>query len=107
MDKTEVAGAGPPAWRRVFDGVERRLSPPLTSATSSPELQVATQLLRRAKGAVVRPVDGIVSRGLHLAGLPSYADVRYLKRQLAEVQREVLALRRQLPSGHHDEGDAQ
>ena len=102
-----MAAAGSPAWRRAFDGVERRLSPPLTSATSSAEFQVATQLLRRAKGAVVRPIDGIVSRGLHLAGLPSYADVRYLKRQLAEVQRELLALRRELPSGDHDQGDTQ
>jgi hypothetical protein len=97
-----VAATESPAWRRAFDGVERRISPPLASATSSTELQVATQLLRRAKGAVLRPVDGVVSWGLHLAGLPSYADVRSLKRQLTEVQREVLALRRELLMGDKD-----
>ncbi len=101
-----MAPTGSPAWRRAFDGVERRLSPPLASATSSTELQVATQLLRRAKGAVVRPVDGIVSWGLHLAGLPSYADVRSLKRQLTDVQREVLALRRELSKGDQDGDDS-
>jgi hypothetical protein len=97
-----VAATESPAWRRAFDGLERRISPPLASATSSTELQVATQLLRRAKGAVLRPVDGVVSWGLHLAGLPSYADVRSLKRQLTEVQREVLALRRELLMGDKD-----
>ena len=99
-----MASTGSPAWRRAFDTVERRLSPPLASATSSTELQVASQMLRRATGAVARPVDGIVSWGLHLAGLPSYADIRSLKRQLTDVQREVLALRRQLSIGYHEGG---
>lgn len=99
-----MARAESPAWRRAFDGVERRLSPPLTSATSSTDLQVAAKVLRDAKGALTRPVGGLLSRALHLAGLPSHADMRDLKRQLGEVQREVLALRREMhPGGEQGE----
>jgi hypothetical protein len=102
-----VARPGTPAWRKAFDGVERRLAPPLASAMSSPDFQVATQAIRRAKGAVGRPLGGLVSRGLHLANLPTYGDVRFLKRQLGEVQREVLALRRELSAPERREGDPQ
>ncbi len=91
-----MAPAGSPAWRRAFDGVERRIGPPLASATSSSDFQVATKRLRGATSAVLRPVSGVISRGLHLAGLPSRADMRDVKRQLGEVQREVLALHREL-----------
>ena len=85
-----------PVWRRAFDGVERQLSPPLRSLTSSSELQIALLRLHDVARAVARPVDGLVSWGLHVAGLPSHADVRGLRSQLAEVQRELLALRREL-----------
>ena len=54
-------------------------------------------MLRRAKRAVDRAGRAVsASWGLHLVGLPSRADVRDLKRQLGEVQREMLALRREL-----------
>lgn len=96
-----------PAWRRAFNGVERRVSPPLATATSSPNVQVAASVLDRARRTVLSPVDGVLSWGLHLAGLPSHADVRDLKRQLGEVQREVLALRRDLHASERDRQDPQ
>lgn len=86
--------ADTPTWRRVFDGVERRVGPPLKSVTASPDLQVVVHTLRRARKAVTRPVDGLISRGLHFAGLPSHADVRALRRQLSALQSELLTLRR-------------
>ena len=46
-----------PLWRRAFDGVERRVSPRIAAATSSPDFQVATQLLRRAARVVTAPVQ--------------------------------------------------
>lgn len=90
-----MAPANSPLWRRVFDGVERRVGSPLTSVTSSTELHAAALRIRRAGEAVSRPVQGIAGFGLHLAGLPSPAEVRELRRQLAEVQREVSAIRRE------------
>ena len=85
-----------PAWRRAFDGVERRISPPLETVTSSTEFQIAAQKLRRAKRAILRPVDGAASWLFHLAGLPSRGDVSGLLRQVGELQREVFSLRREL-----------
>ena len=89
-------------WRRAFDGVERRVSPRIAAATSSPDFQVATQLLRRAAGVVTAPVSGLTAKALHVVGLPTHGDMRQLTRQLGEVQREVLALRRSQQSGEHE-----
>ncbi len=100
-----MAPTDSPAWRRAFDSVERRVGPPLASATSSSDLQIATKMVRGAARVVTRPMGGVVSWGLHLAGLPSYGDVRELKGQLGEVQRELLALRRDLVrEAHHRQG---
>ena len=101
-----MASARSPVWRRAFDGVEHRVGPRLAATTSSPDFQVATQLLRRATRTVAAPVVGLTSWGLHLAGLPTHGDVRQLKRQLGEVQRDMLALRRSLQAGENDGPDS-
>lgn len=98
--------ADSPLWRKAFDGVERRVSPRIAATTSSPDFQVATQFLRRASRVVTAPVGGLISRGLHVAGLPTHGDVRELKRQLGDVQREVLALRRSQQSGEREGPDS-
>ena len=84
-----------PAWRSLR---RRRAAggPAARSLTSSSDFQVAVQRLQTRERVVTAPVDGLASWGLHVAGLPSHADVRRLRRQLAEVQRELLALRREL-----------
>jgi len=98
--------ANPPAWRRAFDGVERRLSPRLAATTSSPDFQVLAQTLRRATRLVAGPVGNATAWGLHVAGLPTHGDVRQLRRQLGEVQRDMLALRRSLESGENEGPDS-
>ena len=98
----EVAVTGSPAWRRAFDGVERQVGPPLRSLTSSSELQIAGHQVHSVIRAVTGPVEGLVSWGLHVAGLPSHADIRGLRRQLVEVQRELLALRREVADAERD-----
>ena len=90
-----TASGKSPLWRRVFDDVERAIGRPLTAVTSSTELHAAALRVRRAGGVVSRPVQSIAGLGLHVAGLPSPAEVRELRRQLAEVQREVSAIRRE------------
>ena len=90
--------SGSPAWRRAFDGVEKRIAPPLTAVTSSPDLQVVIQKLSAARRTVGAPVGDAASWGLHLVGLPSRQDVRDLRRQLGDVQRDLLSLRRDLAS---------
>jgi hypothetical protein len=93
---------GSPAWRRAFDGVERRVGTPLKTLTSSSDFQVAAHQLGRVSRAVTYPLDGLLSWGLHVAGLPSHADIRGLRRQLDGVQRELLTLRRELVEAQRD-----
>ena len=93
-----------PAWRRAFDGVEKRIAPPLTAVTSSPDLQVVMQKLGAAKRAVTAPVGGVASWGLHLVGLSTRQDVRELRRQLGDVERDLLSLRRDL-AGEPEQDD--
>ena len=97
-----MPSAGTPAWRRAFDGLERLVGSPLESATSSPDFQVAAQKLQKAGRALTRPVNDVVSCGLHLAGLPSHADMQALRRQLGDVQHELLAIRRDLANAERD-----
>lgn len=89
-----MAAGNRPLWRRVFDDVERKVGRPLTSVTSSTELHSAAVQIRRVGDAVSKPVQGIAGVGLHLIGLPSPAEVKKLRREVGEVQREILAMRR-------------
>jgi hypothetical protein len=89
-----VAPADTPLWRRAFDDVERRVGQPLASATSSSDFQSAVVKVRRLRRTAVRPVHAVAGLALHLVGLPSNAEVRHLRRELHEVQREVSSLRR-------------
>jgi hypothetical protein len=88
-----MARADSPAWRRAFDEVEQRIGPALGSATNSPDFQVTLQELQRVHRVIASGVNGVLSWGLHLGGLPAYSDIRDLRRQLGEVQRELLSLR--------------
>lgn len=83
-----------PLWRRAFDDVERRVGQPLASATSSSEFQAAVLRARRLRKAAAKPVHSVAGMALHLVGLPSNTEVRHLRRELNEVQREMSALRR-------------
>ena len=91
-----------PTWRKVFDGVEKRIAPPLTAVTSSPDVHMVVQKLHAAKGAISAPIGHATSWGLHLVGLPSRHDVRNLTKQLGEVQRDLLSLRRDLADDDRD-----
>lgn len=85
-----------PGWRRAFDRVERRLGPPLESAANAPEFYSLLALGRRAQRTFGSRADRLASWALHRAGLPSWRDVRGLRRQVASLQQEVGALRREL-----------
>jgi hypothetical protein len=86
----------PSALRRAVDRVERALGPPLESATNAPEFYSVLVTARRVQRAVGSRADRLASWALHQAGLPSRRDIRGLRRQIAAVQQEVGALRREL-----------
>ncbi len=82
--------------RGIFDRAERMVGVPLAAVTNSPQFSVAMVLIQRADRAVRRPIDTLTARGLHLWNAPSHDDVRELKRELAQVHRELASLRRDL-----------
>ena len=82
--------------RAIADRVERMVGVPLAAVTNSPQFSVALVLLQRADRAVRRPIGSLAARGLHFMNAPSYDDVRGLKRELAEVHRDLASLRREL-----------
>jgi hypothetical protein len=95
--------ADSPVWRRAFNSVERRVSRPLGSTTGSTNFQVAARKVHSATQAIVRPIEDVATWGLHLAGLPSRSEVRDLRRQVGQMQREMMAMRRELTDGGSDQ----
>jgi hypothetical protein len=89
-------------WRKAFDGVERRVGPPLTSVTSSPDLLSTLQHLLSLRRKVSVVADVVTSQVLHVVGLPSHADLRALERHLTDLEREVVALRRNVLGAERD-----
>lgn len=86
----------PPLWRRAFDAVESAVAPPLERGTTSSEFATGAVLAASLRRTVGQRVDAVGSWALHLLALPSHADVRRVQRQLANVERELGALRRDL-----------
>lgn len=91
-----MTSPAPPSWRQAFDAVERRVAAPLERGTTSSEFAAGAALVGRLRRAVGRRLDAAGSWALHQVALPSHADVRRLQRQLASVERELGALRREL-----------
>ncbi len=85
-----------PGWRRAFDRAEGALGPPLESAANAPEFQSFLVFGRRVQRAFGSRADRLASWALHQAGLPSWRDVRSLRRQITSLQQELGALRRDL-----------
>jgi hypothetical protein len=87
-----------PLWRRAFDTLERAAGSPLERGFTSSEFAMTLAAARRLRRAAARNADAVASCALHQLALPSHADIRGLRRQLAHVERELGALRRDLDS---------
>lgn len=78
-----------PLWRRAFDKVERAAGSRLEQAVQSPRFadaaSVVTQLERRVQGLV----EQRTRRVWHAVNLPAGSDVRRLREQLVDVDRQL------------------
>jgi hypothetical protein len=92
--------------RSAVDIVEPAVGRPLERVTASTEFAVTIGAARRWRRSVGHRVDAAASWALHQAGLPSYADMRRMQRQLATVERQLSAVRRELDEQgiHADRG---
>lgn len=86
----------PPAWRRVVDAVDARVSPPVEGAVQTDLFADALALVLRGRRAVLREVERQQRRALHLVNLPAASDVKRLSDQIAALQRQTRALEHQL-----------
>jgi hypothetical protein len=83
----------PPLWRRTYNSVERTLAPRADAAVRADEFAAALARVNGARRMLQRVVDSR-TRGLwHLLNLPAGSDVRALRRQIGELDRELRLLR--------------
>jgi hypothetical protein len=87
---------GQPAWRRVFDRVERAVGEPLEQAAASNHyidvIVLQLKLQSALNRALRRTIERQIGAALHLINVPTYSDVRRLGRQLTTLTGEVRAL---------------
>lgn len=88
--------ARPPLWRRVFDGVERPVGDVLSAGTRSGAFADMVALSVRLQRRLQREVDRFSGRALHGANLPAASDMRRVSKQIAELERQVRDLSRQV-----------
>lgn len=86
--------AAKPLWRRAFDAAERAVGVPLETVVSTDMfadgLAVAAHLRRR----VVRGLEDVTARGLHLWNLPTHSDLRRVSQQVQRLERDLRELSR-------------
>jgi hypothetical protein len=104
--------AGKPVLWRVFDKAEEAVAPRLEEAVRSDAFLGALSLAARAQARVRRDVERRSRRLWHLVNLPAASDVTHLRRQIAELDRELrrldISLERALAErrrGEEDHGD--
>jgi hypothetical protein len=96
MGGLDVVGV---TWRKAFDAVERPVSEAtealLETAPAMDVIAIAWKLQRSA----ARRVESGVGAGLRLVGAPTRGELVEIVNQVAGLQRELRALRRDIESG--------
>lgn len=93
-----MSGARPatPAWRKVFDRVERVLGEPLEGAVASERfvdvMAVGIKARRGATGAARGVVNGVAGVVLRAVNIPTRDDVQRMNRNLVALTTEVRRL---------------
>ncbi|MGB5758089.1 MAG: poly(R)-hydroxyalkanoic acid synthase subunit PhaE [Acidimicrobiales bacterium] len=83
-----------PRWRQLFDTWEKAVAPGLEELTASAEFRDVTATMTRWNAAARRQSEAASRQWLHAFNLPAATDIRRLRRQIAELEREVGVLRR-------------
>lgn len=83
-----------PRWRQLFDSWERAVAPALEELTASSEFRQFVAASTKRNAAARRLLENGSRRWLHAANIPAATDIRKLRRQIRELEKEVAALRR-------------
>jgi hypothetical protein len=82
--------------RPAYDAAERTVAPPLEALVRTGGFARAAALAARARRLAGDQVNGVTARVWHMANLPAGTDVRRLRLQIGQLDREVRRLRLQL-----------
>ncbi len=85
-----------PLWRQMYNTWERAVAPGLEDLTASNGFRDVLAMGLRANAEVAREVDRLSRQWLHLWNLPAATDVRKLRKQVAGLERELMAMRLEL-----------
>ncbi|MEZ5342381.1 MAG: hypothetical protein R2706_13315 [Acidimicrobiales bacterium] len=95
-----------PAWKRAFDEAEKRLSPSVTRALATPEIIEALTIAIAVRRRMLEDIGSVSRRVLHFWNLPAGTDVRKVSLQIADLERQLRSLNRQLDEMRQGDSDA-
>jgi hypothetical protein len=84
-----VAGSGKPLFWRAFDAAERAIGPRLEDTARSASFLDALGVAARLRARLRRDLERQSGRVWHLINLPAGSDVTRLRRQVADLDREL------------------
>ena len=85
-----------PRWQRLVVAAQREVSVRTRAALDREDVMGALAGVRVATGSVLRAGERPLGALIHLAQLPTTADLRAMHRQVASLEREVRELRKQV-----------
>ena len=89
----------------AYDAIEKRLAPRLEAFVRTGHYAELSAILAKARATVAATLDGVAARVLHGVNLPAATDVKRLRRQIGELDREVRQLRLELAASAEDRGE--
>jgi hypothetical protein len=89
---------GKALWRRAFDAVEGAVGPLVEQGVQASAFSTTVVLKQRTTSVVTALAERRTRQLWHLLNLPAGSDVRRLRRQLGDLDREVRLLRDLLQS---------
>lgn len=99
---TDKTGKHP--LRQAYDAAERLVEPPLKSLAQSSGTHEALAVVGQVRRLIGRRFDAVTGGVVHLANLPTRADVLRLRTQIGALDREVRRLRVQLELEREEHG---
>ena len=94
-----------PLFWKAFDAAERTVGPRLEEAVRSGPFLEALGVAARVQSRVRSDVERRSRRLWHLVNLPAASDVAHLRRQVAQLDRELRRVTAALERTEGDEGD--
>jgi hypothetical protein len=84
--------AGAPLWKQGLDALERVVAPPVECAVGTDAFATAIGLVAWVRHGVAQEAERRTRRLWHFLNLPAATDVRLLRHQVDQLERELRRL---------------